>query len=171
MGEDDDPVVFEIDTDLLEEENFFPDEDFIAQGLKDIKNHAKYRKDLERYQCHWKLSVEKLGNCCYKGVIPAKAITRYCVLSRKRLDLIGQMLDPSISLGNFLVLGTWYNNLVKYMFGDIFEIPDKFSGIGVRPIAEDDEFSRMMQMHDEARIKQSKNREGITVKEVCHETI
>jgi hypothetical protein len=169
-GKGEDPVVFEIDTTLLEEGNFFPDEDFISQGMKDIANHDKYRENLELYQHHWELSVEKLGNCCYKGVIPAKAITRYCILSKKRSDLLIQMLDPSISIMNFMVLGTWYNNFVSYMFGDLELIPDKFGDMKFDNLEDGTEEHKqtmtMFKQLSDQRIEQSKNREGITVKEV-----
>jgi hypothetical protein len=117
-------VVFEIDLDKLSEYRLYPDEDFIAQGLKDIENHKKYRKNLERWKGLWQKSIEHLGNACYLGTIPKEAITRYAVFNNKKRPHISMTaLDPTISIINYSVMGWQYREIVAWLFGNQKELP------------------------------------------------
>jgi hypothetical protein len=122
-------MVLEIESDELNEELFFPDEDFVVQGLALNKMnfeqiHDDVRANLEVYQQHWKLSIEKLGNCCYKGNIHAAAIKRVCFFDPEARPLIAHaMLEPTISIINYHLFQATYRSLVAWMFGDIAEFP------------------------------------------------
>jgi len=118
-------AVLEIDTDHLTPANFYPDEDFITQAMKDVqdedfhKTHDRVRDGLLAYQQHRQLSLERIGNCCYRGTIPLDAITRVCYFdSDKRTTLMMVCLDPTISIMNYSVCREKYQSLVSWMFGD-----------------------------------------------------
>jgi len=151
-------LVLEIDLDQLDEDRFFPDEDFIAQAianrdqlpLDDVHNFV--RDNLEDYQHHWKLSLEKLGNCCYQGVIHPSAITQYCLFDSSVRPALGLwMSDPCITILNFAFCRGRYVGLVEWMFGHKQKLPD-------------DEFMKLDPKRKEYWEKESKNREGIELR-------
>lgn len=128
-------AVLEIDIDVLKESKLYPDEDFILHCLwkkrvvlEDpayIALHQKIRNGLNQYKNDWKLSLDKLGNCCYKGTI--KSFSRICYLDYKvpRGLVLSFCLDPSISLLNYAFTGQEYQQFVSWMFGDNPKLPDK----------------------------------------------
>jgi hypothetical protein len=164
-NDDEKVVVFEIDLDHLGVGRLLPDEDFIAQvisrqqqvPLKTI--HDLVRANLEDWRNDWQLSLEHLGNMCYKGTIPVEAITRYCIFDySQRPALTMRFLDPAISIENFQFCGEGYRNLVAWMFGDLDQIavtnlnvPVDFPGL-----SEQNEFWN----------KESKDRTGIEIAEI-----
>jgi hypothetical protein len=120
-------VVFEIDTDALDQEQLYPDEDFVWQVMKEHipgLKHPDVRKNLTDYQYLWKKSLKYSGCICHEGIIPASAITRYCVVDfKKRANVGREMLQPTISIENYQICGRKYNKLNKWCFGDIKELP------------------------------------------------
>lgn len=153
-------VVLEIDSQRLDPERIYPDEDFISQALQDMKNHQSYAERIEEYRDSWKHSIEHLGNCSYRGTIPASAIRRYCVFDyKKRAPLAMTMMDPAITLINFKLKGWFYRQFIAWMFGDTPDIPHyaeakQFLKLGAIPeVKEQMEYWKA----------QSKNREGIEV--------
>lgn len=118
-------LILELDCGKINEENLYPDEDFIAQaiaqqkgcGIEDV--HDEVRENLESYQHHAMLSLEHLGNCSHKGKIPNLAVSRYCLVDcSKRTDLSIMSLDPSISLMNYRFCGEKYRSVISWLFGD-----------------------------------------------------
>lgn len=121
-------VVFEIDTDELMPWLFAPDEDFLEQITREQKNwvHVKgdfitrtrwFRKRaLKEFQEYWKLSLKGMGTCTYYGPIPARSITRYAVVDSKAP--IRWLSDPTVSPLNYLILGGFYRDLTRKIFGD-----------------------------------------------------
>lgn len=129
-------LVLEIDTDLLDENNLFPDEDFIAQssgdqfGKTSKIRQANILRQLDGLRHYWKLSLEKIGNCGHLGTILPKAIVRYCLFdTRERKDITLQMMDPSISTINYFFCGEQYRGMVAWMFGDVASLPDDTNGL------------------------------------------
>lgn len=122
-------MVLEIESTRLDKALFFPDEDFVVQGLaktsQNIKKiHNDIRRRLEEYQQHWRLSINELGNCCYKGIIHKAAIKRACCFDpQSRPYVASLMLDPQISINNYANLRTKYKGLVAWMFGDTPMLP------------------------------------------------
>lgn len=125
----DKPVVFEVDMNELNIDYLHPDEDFISQAiarqekkpLKDV--HDRVRNTIERYQHHWELSIEQMGNCCYLGKIPLNAITRYVtwdISAQSHVSLMAS--DPVISVINYQLCGEKYRNLTAWLFGDDKEL-------------------------------------------------
>ncbi|MBD2292525.1 hypothetical protein H6G06_03255 [Anabaena sphaerica FACHB-251] len=76
-------ALIEIDINSLEKDKLYPDEDFLAlsnlpcQIGETPEERTKYFKEnLESYQDYLKDSLQKMGNCCYLGIIPPAAISR-----------------------------------------------------------------------------------------------
>lgn len=167
-GEHYDPVVFEIESDELEQDLFFPDEDFIAQVLAQQEKmslddvHDYVRDNLENWQDLWKESVDGMGNCCYQGVIPRAAIKRYCVFHKKeRPQLAISFLDPSISLLNYRFLGGKHRGFVEWMFQDRELIPNAENPWGIPEIKTDNTVDEIAQKQIEYWRGESMNRIGI----------
>ena len=114
-------VIIEIETDYLRQNRLCPDEDFIGQvqsrqeGIS-IKEATNRCVPLD-YRQYWKISVEKMGNCCYFGKIPVSAITRYAIIDLKINYILAAMgLDPTISILNFSLLSKKYISLIQHIF-------------------------------------------------------
>jgi hypothetical protein len=127
-------LVLEIDMDKLDSRNLFPDEDFIVQAIAIQTNqaiedvHEDIKNNIEDYQHHFEDSIRGLGNVSHKGIVPAGAVSRYCLIdTKKRLDLTVTSLDPSISLMNYRFCGERYRSIISWLFGDR---PDFEIGIG-----------------------------------------
>ena len=71
------------------------------------------------------MSLGLLGNCCYRGTIPSRCITRYCLFNPEaRRELAAEMRDePLINLSNYAAMGQSYRRLVAWMFGDRKVLP------------------------------------------------
>lgn len=119
-------VVFEIDAKQLDQKRLHPDEDFLNQLLfqRDRKvptkaQHESLRADLDMFQHMWMKSLAKLGNCAYRGTVPRRAITRYCLFnSALRPDLAFHCMDASISFMNYEWQGEGFQKVVEWFFGD-----------------------------------------------------
>ena len=94
----------------VNEEDLFPDEDFVRQANK-IDNNIPI--DIRDYQQYGLLSLRALGNC---AVMP-EAIK---VLGRKDYEFAPMLRysDPTISLINFALLGEYYKELVRMWWND-----------------------------------------------------
>lgn len=138
-------LVVEVDLDLLDPDELYPDEDFIVQaGVRDPDFLAELKKQgieefddiqffvrdhLEVWQEAWEASLKGLGNCAYQGTVEPHTISRYCLFDyNARPELAVMTMDPQISLLNFQLLGNKYINLVEWMFDDAPELWDEFAG-------------------------------------------
>jgi hypothetical protein len=88
-------ALIEIDWDLLDQNNFYPDEDFLVdspQFRKDInaidERQQYFRENLESYQHLYQDSLQQIGNCCYIGVIPPSAISRITTWSWDKVEIL-----------------------------------------------------------------------------------
>jgi hypothetical protein len=119
-------VVFEIDGNALDQQLFHPDEDFIIELLGRHENRqltgpekGVVRIMIHKYRDQWRNSLRYLGNCAYRGTIPASAITRYCLFTPEaRPHLTADLTDPVISTLNFEIQGDHHKKFVAWMFGD-----------------------------------------------------
>ena len=160
---DEKSLILEIDTNLLDETKLYPDEDFLA--LVTIHHHPEMilstahnyiRRRLGQWQHLWATSIEGMGNCCYKGIIPPGAITRYCLFDSTRTTIAMMGMDPSISILNYTFCKHKYFGLVAWLFGDQPILPDEWpEGLKVPP---------ELQQHREHWKKEAANRIGV---EVC----
>ena len=123
-------AVLEIDADKLDTGLLYPDEDFLSQvaarkfdaEVDDV--HFHYRKRLGEYQKNWQKSIDHLGTCGYRGVVPVGAITRICLFHRRGRPQVSMMMaDPTITLINYKLFKGKYTGLVAWMFGDRPDIP------------------------------------------------
>jgi hypothetical protein len=127
------PMIVEIDTDLLDENKFAPDEDTLEQANRernpdDLPAHwtmkqrtVWYRNRLHLYSRTeaWKASIELMGNCCYLGEISAPAAGRIAIIDPGKTPQLGMLaMDPSISLLNYHIMGRKYRALTKWIFND-----------------------------------------------------
>jgi hypothetical protein len=123
--------IIEVETDLLEEHLFFPDEDFIEQASrinpeklgikgKTMNQRTKWiRNNIEQFQSNWMLSLNKLGTCCYQSVIPTTAITKVVIVSPKDCkSMCIEALQPTITISNFMVASDFYKTLTKWFMGE-----------------------------------------------------
>ena len=130
-------AVLEIDTKLLNPFALLPDEDFLGQVVKaredypalglpegwngwDIMKKTRwFRRHLDAFQSNWRLSVEKLGTCCFKGTVPTSAVTRLATWRPGETPHLSFMsLDPTISVMNYRFVGNKYRGVLKWLFGD-----------------------------------------------------
>ena len=119
-------VVYEIDAHHLDEVRLYPDEDFVTllardrRGKELTKGQSRHvRNNLDLFQNMWRKSLVMLGNCAYRGTVPAKAITRYCLFnSAARPELTFHCMDASINMLNYQFEGGNYGKVVAWFFGD-----------------------------------------------------
>jgi len=122
------PAIIEIDLDALDQDALYPDEDFIEQGLRgkklgtsdDIHKRNLYIiKHIEEYRENWKLSLEKLGTVCHRGIVPASAITKVVAFDpKKNIDIFRDTLNPTITLANYRFCGEKYRSMTRWFMGE-----------------------------------------------------
>lgn len=125
-------LIVEVDSDLLDESLFMPDEDFISQAIaanegRDLAEvHDEVVASLGDYRHHWRDSVAGLGNASYECVVPPEAITRRCVVDLGVRRDLSFVCDPCVSLLNYKFCGERYRSITAWLFGDR---PDFLLGI------------------------------------------
>jgi hypothetical protein len=116
------PVVLEVDSDLLDLTLLHPDEDYISARLKATNQkmaHEKIRQKLWKWQSLWKESLEMMGNCCYKGTIPPLALTRYAKWDHKRLPGLSSLASRQVvNVQGYLLVKPFRLGLIAWLFGD-----------------------------------------------------
>lgn len=126
-------VVFEIDTNDLDRRLLLPDEDALEQiSRKATKGHplyfpssdiavrtAWYRDNLEALTAEIPqlvdVSINSIGNVCYRGEIPQIAITNKLEV-HSAINLIRDWGDPTITIMNYHILGHRYRVKTDKMF-------------------------------------------------------
>jgi hypothetical protein len=126
-------AVIEIEIDLLDEHNLYPDEDFISQAyqqadqFKDLSLQLiqdAVKRNLNRFKNAWKDSIQHMGTVSHKGIIKPDCFTRYAIVDLKRRgQLTCSMLDPTICILNHKIKGQFYKDFVAWVFGDRKELP------------------------------------------------
>jgi len=117
--------LIEVDVDRLDKNLLRPDEDFIAQALKRtsrksedlLKLTEEVRDSIDNWQALWSKSIEWMGTCSYKGVVPPEAIPRVAIYdpeSNPTMTLAA--LDPSISIENYRICGDKYRAITRWFF-------------------------------------------------------
>ena len=141
-------AIIGIDTDLLDESKFRPDEDFIEQvtgidktnkaGIKGktVKQRTKYiRNHLDEFSDFWKPSIEHLGNCGFKGNISQKAISKISVVDISKCQaMCGEALEAVITLANYSVCGKQYRMLTRWFIGELVTADEWFRTQSVNPL-------------------------------------
>jgi len=122
-------LLIEVDTDYLDESALMPDEDFIAQALQAQQGREVHpnlnaltleiRGKLKDYQRCWSASLEHMGTCCYRDVVPVSAITRMVTFdSRQNPGMCFMLMDPSISIANYRFCADKYRALTAWLMGN-----------------------------------------------------
>lgn len=132
-------AVVEIDTDRLDPEALWADEDCLEQVTREYKNDKCPAKGMSartlwyRSQMFtigsftlndgsveeaWRFSLRALGTCSHKGPIPASAITRAVRFPLKPNAWMAFVWDPSITTINQMIMGDRYRALTAKLFGD-----------------------------------------------------
>jgi hypothetical protein len=168
IKDDERGLILEVDTRHLNEKKLHPDEDFIAQVLSKHQNvsldsvHKIVRDKLEQFKDMWRDSVENMGNCAHKGIIPPHAITRYILIDfTKRIELAMMAADPMISIINYTICKNKYINLVRWSFGDVDVIEDDFANFSENAI--DSDLADLLAKRKKYWEERSADRSGIEV--------
>jgi len=146
-------AIVEVETDLLDESNFLPDEDFVEQATrlsksnsagirgKTINERTEYiRNHLDEFSGFWKQSVEFLGTCAHTGVIPQKAISRIAVIQTSKCrEMCFEAMEPVITLMNFKICGAQYRMLTRWFMGEPVTVEEWFQTQSVNPLTFMDE--------------------------------
>ena len=121
-------LIFEVVVQKLHPFSLAPDEDFLEQATRGNDNFAAAGDDMKtrtrwfrhcaltEFASHWQDSLRGLGTCTYFGIIPPAAISRWAVVPAS-CPLV-RMSDPTITLMNYQILGGYYRQLVRRIFGD-----------------------------------------------------
>ena len=156
-------LIVEIDYEELDTIKLYPDEDFILEVLNKAGHTSttrdKAKADLEYYKEHYYHSIEKMGVCCYKGKIPINAITRMCIFDAQKRPELAMAIDPSVSIINYAIRGDFYKKLNSWFFGDTELLPHIEED--TLKLFEDNKYLDFW-------AEQSKDRTGITVKEISN---
>ena len=129
-------AVVEVDTDKLDQDKFFPDEDYLEQVGRRIDHvkgtmsqrtlhyrkvacgdHGIISKRTMRF-ADWRDSLAGLGTCAYYGVVPPQAITRIVSWPVTGNGFMCFVWDPTITLINQKIMGDRYRALTAKLFGD-----------------------------------------------------
>ncbi|MFZ1073467.1 MAG: hypothetical protein WAO21_08535 [Verrucomicrobiia bacterium] len=141
-------AIVEIETNLLDKTKLRPDEDFIEQATRrDEKNSAGIRgktinerteyirNHIDEFSESWRLSVEHLGNCAYKGVIEPVAITRVSVVDiSKCKSMCYEAMEPVITILNYNLCGAQYRMLNRWFMGEPVTVDEWFQTQSVNPL-------------------------------------
>lgn len=125
------PVIYEIDTELLDKSQFCADEDVLILWMRQAAAEAAWSGasgtstmtlflEDQRPRMHDVIasrSLEALGTCAYRGEIPVSAISRALFITiGKAGQLILSGMDPVINLKNYEMFGREYEESVQWMF-------------------------------------------------------
>ena len=146
-GTDPSCAVIEVDSDRLDQDELFPDEDFLEQCSRGgegaypgtmIQRTLHYRRRQFEfcYPCTdpsseapttwWEASLKHLGTCSHRGPVPPDAITRAVWWPRKDNGSMVMMWDPTITLMNQRIMGDRYKIMTRKLFDGAFSTLEEF---------------------------------------------
>ena len=116
----------EVETDCLPQRWFRPDEDFVEQVTRGSGNVSGMLKDrtawvrdnIDSFATSWRVSVDTLGNCAYKGAIPPSAITKVSLVDFTGCAAMAvAAFDPTITNINYRLYGDFYKLITRWCCG------------------------------------------------------
>lgn len=124
--------IVEINLDLLDRRNLYPDEDFLAQYFrlpelpKDIMKRTNWFKErIEDYKKYWVQSLTSLGTVAHAGSVPARAITRISIFDPESCPPMAiYACDPTITIENAAFCHKKYWTATRWFMGDKVEPED-----------------------------------------------
>lgn len=163
--------LIEIDTELLDQRWLMPDEDFIEQATrsqthsiikgKNMKQRTEWvRNNIHAFHQHWETSVNGLGNCGYKGIIPPSAITRVSVVQYSPNREVIWAIDPCITTVNYRLVGEKYRELTRWFFKEALSIEKWAELTHLNIFADIDDFAKQAKEHWEKILS---NQSGIEI--------
>ena len=133
------PVIFEVDLDVVGETRLYPDEDFTEQRIRASKKAGQnipsgWSLDVHASQDQWQASLDGLGTVGVYGGVPPEALTRYAVIDMgfngKQMTKCPNLYDlftaqeqsgpawTRVSLARYSQERDELHNLVAFIFGD-----------------------------------------------------
>jgi hypothetical protein len=170
-------LAIEIDSTRLDQRLLYPDEDFVVQVVakrydKPIAEiHDAIRAELVELSetCQdttgkpvptWEASLAALGTCCYKGVIPRNAMTRYCLLDYVQRILLAAMAyneGPGLEGPH-----EQHRQLTQWIFGNRSKLPNFIPTNFIKRLGDDCQWTASRLRHPNFKWEES-DRTGITV--------
>lgn len=123
-------AILEIDTDLLNEELILEDELVTEWLLLDNRRYAYIpREELiamarDRMSHDWLNSLELMGTCAYRGIVPPSAIKRVCYIDFANMPphMLFDITDMTLSVEAFKMSGVKYRMLDAWFWGGEVEL-------------------------------------------------
>lgn len=120
-------VILEIEGHDLDDNLFYPDDDYIwwMQKLKKQPIELEAAGNLIQYnQNIWEESLNMLGCIAYRGIVPVNAIKRYAIIDVNSMNSSGRMFIYSLCDVSVAPLATAYRKpkaqySLKWIFGDV----------------------------------------------------
>lgn len=119
--------IVELDCDVLQEANIYPDEDYLVERLmsqgpwdkaKARQLNKKVRASIESFKDEWSNSLRGLGTIAHRGPIPKEAITRIVLFKpRSNIQIAGCCLSQSVTIGNHSVAAGRHRTLTEWFLG------------------------------------------------------
>ena len=154
------PVILEIDQSKLEGWHMVPDEDFVEQVMRSqyesgqattwlevggsMERVTRHCRDMiEAYGHLHEDSLKYLGTCAYMEDIPPECITGVLIVESGPASLRA-ISDPSITLLNYQIMGSYYRNVTGYLFGldeSAFESDPVMSSMNIADLTRRIEFT------------------------------
>lgn len=123
-GVKEDGMVIEVDTDMMNDHRFVPDEDALEQatrGRDQIPGSMKertvrYRELAPMYSQFADESLYALGTCAYMGAIEPQHISRLAIITHDKLVELSLRFDPTITIVNYHFCGERYREATQWLF-------------------------------------------------------
>lgn len=154
-------VIVEIESDNLPD-SLLPDEDFLEQATRkdplltgwSLAQRTKFfRSNIHDYAQYAQDSIESLGTCATAHV-PISAIERYSIFdSTSNATVAYWMIDPTISVLNYQIKGSYYRLLSKWFFEPLTdsEVMELCLPIDPSLLCDDDKAKFLEDMEDQLR--------------------
>lgn len=119
-------AVIEVEMNKLAERDFYPDEDFIAEGLmipphgtiEGNRRRKEIRDQIQLYQHRWSESLEKLGNITHRRTVPQSAILRVAFFQPTSNQFIAnEAAKATVRTQHYRLWGERYRRLTAWLFG------------------------------------------------------
>ena len=171
-------LVIEIESTQLDQDLLYPDEDFVVQlfayhlqkSLSEIHDAMRARlidisqayddSDTSQSVLAWEESINALTTCCYRGTIPRKAMTRYCVFDPTLRPLLTAMTyneGPHLAGPHDL-----HRQLTQWMFGNRRKLPRFIPTAFINDMGDDSRRFAPYLRHPNFK-QEEKCRKGITI--------
>lgn len=125
-------LILELELGELDDTRLYPDEDAVAQSIshRESRPLAEVQHEvvvnLEGWQDNWAHALKAMGTVAHQGTIDPETIRQAVLIdpdARMSPWLFMTMLDPTITILNYKVKGTFYTQLTEWAIGARDTIP------------------------------------------------